>query len=256
MFADSGQAYNRQKTLTTDPVHQESAQISSEKPIAASVIAIDGPVASGKSAVGLQLSRDLGFRLVDTGMIYRALTWLALHKGLDLEDQDALAAMAKAASFAITEPNPNGRAEVMIDGITVTDYLRLPEVDRGVPLVSRVPGVRQATLVFQRTLAAEGKIVMLGRDIGTVVLPDAPLKVYLDASAEERARRRHLELKDAGVARPYEEILEELRARDAMDSSRHTSPLKPAADALIINTDKLSLEQVVERVRAAANAEK
>ncbi|MGE0059688.1 MAG: (d)CMP kinase [Dehalococcoidia bacterium] len=222
--------------------------------MAASVIAIDGPVASGKSAVGLQLSRDLGYRLVDTGMIYRALTWLALDRGIDLEDAEALTVMAKGADFGLTAPDENGRTGVTIEKIDVTDKLRLPEVDRAVPLVSRVPGVREATLVFQRRLAADGHLVMLGRDIGTVVLPDAPLKVYLDASAEERARRRHLELQQSGVERPYEEILAELRARDEMDSNRHTSPLKAADGALIINTDGLTLEQVIARVRAAADA--
>jgi cytidylate kinase len=224
--------------------------------VAASVIAIDGPVASGKSAVGLQLSRDLGYRLVDTGMIYRALTWLALERGIDLEDADALAKMAQGAAFGLTEPDENGRTGVTIEHIDVTDFLRLPEVDRAVPLVSRVPGVREATLVFQRKLARDGRLVMLGRDIGTVVIPDAPLKVYLDASAEERAHRRHLELKQNGVERPYEEILAELHARDEMDSHRATSPLKPADEALIINTDGLTLEQVIARVRAAADAMK
>lgn len=223
-------------------------------PVAASVIAIDGPVASGKSAVGLALSRDLGYRLVDTGMIYRALTWLALERGIDLQDEEALTAMAKGASFGLSEPNEQGRTGVIIEGTEVTDFLRLPEVDRGVPLVSRVPGVREATLTFQRTLAAIGRLVMLGRDIGTVVVPDAPVKIYLDASAEERARRRHRELAEAGVHRPEAEILQELRARDEMDRGRHTSPLKPAPDALIINTDDLTLEQVIERVRAAADA--
>jgi cytidylate kinase len=224
--------------------------------VAASVIAIDGPVASGKSAVGLQLSRDLGYRLVDTGMIYRALTWLALQQGIDLEDGDALAVMARAAHFDITEPDDAGRTGVMIDGSDVTNVLRLPEVDRAVPLVSRVPGVREATLVFQRRLAAAGRLVMLGRDIGTVVIPAAPVKIYLDASAEERAHRRHLELKQSGVERPYDEILAELRMRDEMDSHRAASPLKPADGALIINTDGLTLEQVIARVRAAADAVK
>lgn len=222
--------------------------------MAASVIAIDGPVASGKSAVGLQLSRELGYRLVDTGMIYRALTWLALERGIDLEDEAALTEMARTARFGLSEPDEQGRTGVIIEGIDVTAELRKPEVDRGVPLVSRVPGVRQATLVFQRMLAAEGRLVMLGRDIGTVVIPDAPVKVYLDASATERARRRYLELKENGVERPYEEILEELKARDEMDRSRHSSPLKPAPDAIIIDTDDLTLEQVIERVRAAADA--
>ena len=230
--------------------------ISAKQPVAASVIAIDGPVASGKSAVGLQLSRDLGYRLVDTGMIYRALTWLALDRGIDLNDEERLTEMAQGAHFGLSEPDENGRTGVMIEGVDVTNYLRLPEVDRSVPLVSRVQGVRDATLLFQRELARVGRLVMLGRDIGTVVIPDAPLKVYLDASAGERARRRHRELAENGVARPYEEILEELLARDEMDRGRHSSPLKPAPGALIIDTDGLSLEQVIERVRAAADATK
>lgn len=213
-------------------------------------------MASGKSAVGLQLSRALGYRLVDTGMIYRALTWLALKRKIDLEDQDALAAMAKDARISLEQPDKEGRPRISIEGTDVTAVLRNPDVDRGVSFVSRVPGVRQATLALQRALAREGRLVMLGRDIGSVVLPDAPLKVYLDASARERARRRHLELAENGVQRPEAEILAELLARDEMDRGRHVSPLKPADDALIINTDNLTLEQVLERVRAAAVARK
>jgi cytidylate kinase len=222
--------------------------------VAASVIAIDGPVASGKSAVGLQLSRELGYRLVDTGMIYRALTWLALQSHIDLEDQDALAEMARNARIELEQPDEQGRPIIRIEGTDVTDALRAPEVDRSVSFVSRVPGVRQATLELQRSLAREGNLVMLGRDIGSVVLPDAPLKIYLDASAEERARRRYRELAEAGGNRPEAEILQELLQRDEMDRNRHVSPLKPAPDALIIETDDLSLEQVLERVRAAADA--
>lgn len=254
MFARIGPPYNRLNPPT--PNCQESPPISSDTPTAASVIAIDGPVASGKSAVGLQLSRELGYRLVDTGMIYRALTWLALHRELDLESADELAEMAQNATFSIDEPDENGRAAVVIDGADVTDFLRIPDVDRSVPFVSRVPGVRHATLLFQRALAEAGRVVMLGRDIGTVVLPDAPVKIYLDASAEERARRRHLELKEKGAERPYEEILAELYDRDAMDRNRHASPLKPADDAVVITTDNLTLEQVLERVRTAAGAAK
>lgn len=240
--------------MTTDPANQEPAQILSDHPIAASVIAIDGPVASGKSAVGLQLSRELGYRLVDTGMIYRALTWLALQRNIDLEDQEALAAMASSARIELEQPDDQGRPRIKVEGADVTAVLREPEVDRGVSFVSRVPGVRQATLAMQRALAREGRLVMLGRDIGSVVLPDAPLKVYLDASAKERARRRHRELAENGVDRAEEDILNELLARDEMDRGRHVSPLKPAPDALIIDTDDLTLEQVIERVRAAADA--
>jgi cytidylate kinase len=216
--------------------------------VAATVIAIDGPVASGKSAVGLELSRDLGYRLVDTGMIYRALTWLALQRGLDLEDGDALAEMARKAVVQLGAPDAGGRPTISIEGRDVTGVLREPDVDRNVSLVSRVPGVRQATLQLQRDLAREGRLIMLGRDIGTIVLPDAPVKIFLDASAEERARRRHRELAESGIHRPKDEILKELLQRDEMDKGRHVSPLKPADDAVIINTDDLTLEQVVVRV--------
>jgi cytidylate kinase len=222
--------------------------------VAARVIAIDGPVASGKSAVGLQLSRDLGYRLVDTGMIYRALTWLALQRGMNLEDGDALAEMARSAVVELGEPDIEGRPTIRIEGQDVTRVLREPEVDRNVSLVSRVPGVRQATLKLQRDFADEGRLIMLGRDIGTIVLPQAPVKIFLDASAHERARRRHRELAENGVERPEEEILQELLQRDEMDKGRHVSPLRPADDAVIINTDDLTLDQVIERVREVAVA--
>lgn len=218
----------------------------------ASVIAIDGPVASGKTAVGLSLARDLGYRLVDTGMIYRAVAWLALHQGVDLNDEAAVTRLAENATFDVQQPSAGGGPRIRVDGVDITDELRSPEVDRSVSLVSRLPGVRRAVLELQRNLAAAGKIIMLGRDIGTVVLPDAPLKVYLDASAPERARRRHKERAEAGLERPEVEILHELEQRDEMDRQRHVSPLRPAPDAIVIDTDDLSLEEVIERVRAAA----
>jgi len=218
------------------------------------VIAIDGPVASGKTAVGLSLARRLGYRVVDTGMMYRAITWLALNRGLDLEDEDALVALAEAANIELGQPGSNGSPTLKINGIDVTGELREPEVDRNVSLVSRVPGVRRAMVRRQRRLAAEGRLIMLGRDIGTVVLPDAPLKIYLDASAPVRAERRHKELAEAGIERPESEILAELEARDKMDRERHASPLKPADGAITIDTDALSLEDVIERVHEAAAA--
>lgn len=221
----------------------------------APVIAIDGPVASGKTAVGLSLAREFHYRLVDTGMMYRAVTWLALEQGVDLEDETGLIALAEAAVIELGQPQANGGPTIKINGTDITDRLRIPDVDRSVSFVSRVQGVRHAMVEKQRALAREGSLIMLGRDIGSVVLTDAPLKVYLDASAEVRASRRYRELIEAGAQRPEAEILAELRARDEMDTNRHASPLRPADDAIIIDTDTLALEEVVARVREAASAE-
>ncbi len=215
-------------------------------------IAIDGPVAAGKSAVGAAVARKLRYRLVDTGMMYRALTRLALERGIDPHDEAALGALARQARMTL-EPGPPDAPEatrIRVDGLDVTDELRLPDVGMAVSLVSRVPAVRQAMVAHQRRLAAEGGVVMMGRDIGTVVLPDAPLKIYLDASPEERARRRYRELRAAGRETTLEREREEIAHRDAIDSERAVSPLRPAEDAVVINTDGLALDAVVERVLA------
>jgi len=223
-------------------------------PALAPVIAIDGPVASGKTAVGLNLARDLGYRLVDTGMMYRAVTWLALKRGIDVEDADAVTALAESARIDLGPPAADGTPTISIDDIDVTRELRAPEVDRSVSFVSRLPGVRRAMVERQRSLAREGRLIMLGRDIGSVVLPDAPVKVYLDASPDERARRRHSELAASGNGRPLDDIKRELDQRDEMDRQRHVSPLRPADDAVVIDTDNLTLEEVIERVRSVAGA--
>ncbi len=220
----------------------------------APVIAIDGPVASGKTAVGLNLAREFRYRLVDTGMMYRAITWLALQQGVDLEEEDPLVALAQTAVIELGQPEANGGPTIKINARDITEELRLPDVDRGVSFVSRIGGVRSAMVEKQRALARQGSLIMLGRDIGSVVLTDASLKVYLDASAEVRARRRHRELAEAGIPRPEAGILAELRARDEMDSRRHVSPLRPADDAIIIDTDALELDEVLDRVRDAARA--
>ncbi len=225
-----------------------------QRPAVAGLIAIDGPVASGKTAVGLRLAREWGYRLVDTGMMYRALTYLALKEGIDLDDEAGLVDLARRAEFELGQPTDEDIATIRAAGEDITRQLRTPEVDRGVSNVSRIAGVREAMVERQRALAAEGKIIMLGRDIGTVVLPDAPVKIYLDASADERARRRYLELKEAGNERPFAEIRDELERRDEMDKSRHASPLRPAVDAIVVHTDNLSLEDVVARVREIAAA--
>jgi cytidylate kinase len=233
--------------LTTD---HAAASHQAGKP--APVIAIDGPVASGKTAVGLALARELGYRLVDTGMMYRALTWLALQQRVGLDNEAALTRLAETAGIELSQPSAAGGPTISIDGRDVTTELRSPEVDRSVSYVSRLAGVRRAMVERQRALGREGRLIMLGRDIGSVVLPDAPVKVYLDATPAERARRRHLELKATGIDRPEAEIRNELEQRDEMDRQRHVSPLKPADDAVIIDTDDLPLDEVIARVRAIA----
>ena len=215
---------------------------------AAPTIAIDGPSAAGKTAVGTRVAHELGYRFIDTGMMYRAVTWLALEKQLDLHDESALAKLALATDIAIEPPAADGPGRVLVDGDDITDRLRTTEVGEAVSLVSRVPGVRTAMVAVQRRLAEEGGIVMAGRDIGTVVMPEALLKAYLDASLDERVRRRHQELLAMGRAVTEQDVRDELSLRDRIDSERAVSPLRPADDAEVIDTDHLSLDEVVGRI--------
>jgi cytidylate kinase len=207
-----------------------------------SSIAIDGPVASGKSAVGARVAERLGYQFIDTGAMYRAITWLALQERLDIHDERALEALAASARLEISG------AKIRLNGIDVTDKLRSSGVAEAVSLVSRAPGVRRAMVNVQRALAATRPTVMVGRDIGTVVLPNATLKVFLEASAPERVRRRHAELLASGASTSEEDVSREVELRDAIDSNRDISPLKPAPDAIMIDTSELSLEDVVAKV--------
>jgi len=207
------------------------------------------------------VARRLGYLFLDTGAMYRALTWLALQRGLDPEDEEAIARLAAETVMEVSQPPPGSgdprgseRCRVCVDGEDATPHLRTPEVEASVSLVSRVPAVRRELVRMQRRLAQRGPTVMAGRDIGTAVLPDADLKVYLDASREERARRRRQQLALRGLAPSFEGVLADLEKRDAIDSSRSVSPLRPAADAVIIKTDGLSLEEVVERVLSLVEA--
>ena len=186
--------------------------------------------------------------------MYRALTWLALRRGIPPTDPAALGALAEAARVDVTA----GEAEdeptrVWLDGEDATPHLREPEVEQTVSLVSQAPRVRAALVQIQRRIAGEGRIVMAGRDIGSVVLPDADLKVYLVASPEVRARRREAQLRAAGADAEYAAIVAEIARRDGIDSTRALSPLTPAAGAVIINTDGLTLEEVVRRIVALAH---
>jgi cytidylate kinase len=215
-------------------------------------IAIDGPSASGKSSVGYMVAERLGYLFLDTGATYRALTWLALQRGVYLEDGEGLARLAAEVDMKLGPPSAGSseRCTIWVDGEDLTAVLRRPEVERGVSLVSRVPQVRRAMVAVQRRLASRRRVVMAGRDIGTVVLPNANLKVYLDASPEERARRRQEEM--AALGRPFSEsdVRQRILRRDAIDSEREDSPLRAAEDAIVINTDGLNQEQVVEKIVA------
>ncbi len=214
------------------------------------VIAIDGPAAAGKSTVGREIGIQLGYPFLDTGAIYRATTWTALHRGVDLSDEDALSELASSLSIDVGPPTPESiePSTIFVDGQDVTRFLRQPEVEAAVSLVSRVAGVRDALVKLQRDLAGRNAVVMAGRDIGTVVLPNADLKLYLDASVEERARRRFAELTALGMDLTEEDVLRDLRRRDRIDSERSVSPLRPAEDAVILDTDGLTLEKVVQRL--------
>lgn len=207
-----------------------------------STIAIDGPVASGKSTISRTLARRLGYRYVDTGMMYRAVTWKALQRGVDLNDEERLTDLVADTTIHVTSD------AVMVDGHEVTSEMQRPEVERGVSLVAKVSAVREALVEQQRALAQGGSTVMAGRDIGTVVLPGAELKVYLCASLDERARRRHRELVERGESAEFQTVLDDLRRRDDIDSGRAVSPLQPAHDARLIDTDGLSVEEVLARI--------
>jgi cytidylate kinase len=213
-------------------------------------IAIDGPAASGKSVVGSAVARRLGFRFFDTGAMYRAMTWWALERHVDVRDVNMLVALAERATIEVREAPADAeeRTIVMIDGHDATPHLREPGVEAEVSTVSRVPGVRSALVRLQRKLAAGGGVVMAGRDIGTVVLPDAGLKVYLDASPRVRAERRAQQLGASGTNADVAALTRELQRRDGIDSTRAASPLTAAPDAVIIRSDDMTVDEVVERI--------
>jgi cytidylate kinase len=209
-------------------------------------IAIDGPAASGKSTLGYHLARHLDYCTFDTGVLYRAVTWAALHQTIPIDDEAAVTRLAETAPIAVLPPTvADGRQAPSAVGTTdITWDIRSPEVKRRRLPVSAYPGVRAALTQRMRAMAAQGRIVMVGRDIGTVVLPDADLKLYVVASDEARAQRRHAEMQAQGKAVTYEEVLANLRLRDAIDSSRAAAPLKAADDAVIFDTTRFTIEEM------------
>lgn len=214
-------------------------------------LAIDGPAASGKTTVARLLARQLGLVYLDTGAMYRAVTWKALQDGVSLNDEAALVALAEELDLGM-EPDPSSSTghRISVEGADITGELHLPEVSRAVPKVASVPGVRRELVRRQQELTSGGGVIMAGRDIGTVVMPDARLKFYMDADLGERARRRQRDLAEEG--RPYtvEEVATQLRERDGIDSSRDDSPLRPAEDAELLDCTRLAPQEVVGRIVA------
>jgi len=216
-----------------------------------SIIAIDGPAASGKSTLGLILAQELGYLFFDTGVMYRAVTWVVLQRHIPVTEEKIITALAEEIQVAVSPASVNdGRtSDILVEDQDVTWETRYPEVEANVSVISAYPGVRRALSAQQRRIGQRGRIVMVGRDIGTVVLPEADLKIFLDASVEERARRRFKELRQRGEPAEYKAILASMRERDRIDSTRQVAPLRPAADAIILNSDHLDADQVVQKVK-------
>ena len=209
-------------------------------------VAIDGPVASGKTTVGTLVARWLAWPFLDTGIMYRAVAWAAIQKEIDLEDEEALTSLASEMDIRI---KGNGADDtLLVDGQDITNDLRHPKVERAVSLVAKVSGVRTAMVAQQQAIAQSGAIVMVGRDIGTVVLPKAEIKIFLKASVQLRAQRRYRELLEGGYKADVREVMSELLRRDQIDSQRTDSPLRPADDAILIETDDLGIEEVVQKI--------
>ena len=217
-----------------------------------SIIAIDGPAASGKSTLGVRLAGALGYLFFDTGVMYRAVTWLALNRGIDIGDEQAVTALAERTPIDVAPASQDdGRAcDVLVEGNDITWETRLPEVDANVSVVSAYRGVRGALSRQQRRIGLRGRVVMVGRDIGTVVLPEADLKIYLDATAAERAKRRHEEVVARGAESDYSETLSKVIERDHIDSTRDVAPLKAAEEAIVIDSDRMTADEVFDHVLA------
>jgi len=214
------------------------------------IIAIDGTAGSGKSTIGKMLAEHLNYLFVDTGVMYRAVTLAALDRGIDVNDESRVSRLVKDIEITLKTPSKNdGRdCDVLVNHDDVTWEIRSERVDSYVSIVSAYPEVRKILSAKQREIGLQGNVVMMGRDIGTVILPDADLKIYLDASIEERARRRFNERKSRGEDVSLAQILTVLRERDEIDSSRKVAPLKPADDAVVINTDGLGVNEVFSKV--------
>ena len=206
-------------------------------------VAIDGPAGAGKSTVAKQLAKQLGLRYLDTGAMYRALTWLALEHHIDLENEASLTALAETLEFGL-----DNASCITLAGQAISEEVRTPRVSQFVSLVSSYPLVRHVIVAKQRTIALAGGIVMDGRDIGTTVMIDAPVKIFLTADLNERAKRRQIEMRTLGHTTELGDLTQQMRQRDYLDSTRATSPLRPADDAVILDTTDLSPHEVIDKI--------
>lgn len=211
------------------------------------VVAIDGPAGVGKSTTSRELAKRLGYTLVDTGALYRGVALAARERGISWDDEEAIVALCPRIELGFVS-QADGTPRLLLDGVDRGDEIRTPEISAGASKVSAYPGVRRALLHIQRELGQEGGVVLEGRDIGTVVFPDAEVKLFLTASAEERARRRVKDLKSRGIAVDHDELLAQIRSRDEADSTRAIAPLRPAEDAVILDSTRLDLDAVVQHV--------
>jgi len=216
------------------------------------VITIDGPVASGKSSVGMTLAKELGYLFLDTGIMYRAVTWAAINQKIKIGNEEAISSLARQIDIEIKPPTKfDGRInDVFVNKIDVTWKIREPEVNENVSQVSRYQLVRKALTERQREFGKRGKVVMAGRDIGTIVMPNAELKIFLEASVEERSLRRYSEEIKRGKQVDLEDIIKNVEMRDKIDSSRKIAPLIPATDAVIISTDEREISKIVDEILA------
>lgn len=212
------------------------------------VITIDGPSGSGKGTIAGLLATRLGWNLLDSGALYRLLALSASNHGVDLTNEEGLKALAAHLDVQFVAGAPGQEQLIILEGEEVTQAIRNEQVGSGASQVAALPAVRDALLHRQRAFLEAPGLVADGRDMGTVVFPDAPLKIFLTASVEERAHRRYLQLKEKGDAVNLASLLDEIRARDERDTQRAVAPLKPAADAILLDSTQLSIEQVLERI--------
>lgn len=220
------------------------------------IVAIDGPAGAGKSTVARRVAAELGFTYLDTGAMYRAVAWLASQGGVNLSDTDVLASLARQMRLEFSPLLPDGTQRVVVDGTDVTTEIRSPENSQRTSAISAIPAVRRIIVEQQQQMGKNGAcgVVLEGRDIGTVVFPDADVKFFLTASPEERARRRYEELKGRGLEVDYAHVLAEQKERDDRDSQRADSPLRAAPDALTLDTDGLSAQEVIANILSVCRA--